>query len=419
MTPAPDPSTAAFNEKYLLVRKLADGGMGSVWEAVQLGLRRRVAVKLVHPHLASDELAVQRFMREAIVLAQLDHPNAVRVFDFGTDGERPYIAMEFVDGQSAEAELLAKGPLPLQLVATIADQVLAVLEAAHRLGIIHRDLKPANLMLERPRDGIRVKVVDFGIALIRRVDAARLTQSGTMVGTAYYMSPEQCRGEGCDLTTDLYSLACSLFELLTGRPPFNALAPADVMAGHLFLEPPLLEPGGAGPSALDRALHRALRKRPSERFATASEMRAELALAFANPSRGDPVRPAERAPGAPAAIPRATVAVVAVTAQAADGRVQLALAAAGLTPLDTSGAALPGDLAAAVVLGTDPQPALAQARALLASHDHLQVVVVCDAGDFQVMREAVAAGIFAVVSLPLDPVELVKNVARALRRPRR
>ncbi|MFY0574358.1 protein kinase domain-containing protein [Cystobacter fuscus] len=205
--------------RFQIVRALGEGGMGVVHEAEQLGLGRLVALKVMHPHIASTPGFVERFHREAQVLARLRHPGSVEVYDFGADEELLFIAMALVSGESLEAVLQREGVLSVPRAVGLAVQVLEVLGAAHALGIIHRDLKPANLFLEPHPEGERVKVLDFGLATLSESWHTH-HPGGHRRGHSGFMSPEQMRGGLVDGRSDLYALGCVLHELLTGSPPF-------------------------------------------------------------------------------------------------------------------------------------------------------------------------------------------------------
>src|ERR1700761_3266418 len=208
---------------YRVTHMVGVGGMGRVYCAEQVALGRTVAVKVVHPHLADDELAAARFLNEARTASRLSHPNSVAIFDFGrTDDGQPYIVMEYLRGRDLARVADDEGPLPLRRTVDILRQTLAPLDEAHALGVVHRDLKPDNIVLEPMRSGLDfVKVVDFGLAKVLDRDAPPglhgvLTQPGLVCGTPEYMSPEQARGDELDGRSDLYSLGVVLFEVLAG-----------------------------------------------------------------------------------------------------------------------------------------------------------------------------------------------------------
>lgn len=233
---------------YRIVRLLGEGGMGSVYEARQEPLERRVALKTLHPEYARNNDAVARFFNEAKVLSRLEHPSIVQVSDFGNAADgTAYLVMEYLRGQSLGQRLADRdGRLPVITALQLAWQVADVLAVAHAQGIIHRDLKPENLMLVADPiapGGERVKILDFGIAkLTKSSDRGSVkTDTQAVMGTPMYMSPEQCAGAGnVDTKSDVYSLGCVLYKMLSGRPPFIAEGPGQFIGMHLFQPPPPL-----------------------------------------------------------------------------------------------------------------------------------------------------------------------------------
>ena len=274
--------------RYELGDSIGRGGMAEVFAANDQRLERTVAVKVLLPDSAHDASFEERFRREAKVAAALNHPAIVGIYDTGEDapdGHRmSYIVMEHVAGRTVR-ELLADGPMSVDQALEIVVGVLSALEYSHRAGIVHRDIKPANVMVT-PNGG--VKVMDFGIA--RALDGAvvGLTQSWSVVGTAQYMSPEQARGEPVDARSDLYSVGCLLFELLTGQPPFVAESMVAVAYKQIAeLPPPPSALNPALPPVLDQIVARALAKDRDARYQTAAELRADLEAV----RRGAPVAP--------------------------------------------------------------------------------------------------------------------------------
>ncbi len=263
--------------KYQLIERLGRGGMADVYKGYQPGLDRYVAVKVLHPHLSEDPDFITRFRREAKSVANLRHPHIVQVFDFDIQGENYYMVMEYVEGGKTLKQLLqelaAKNErLPLDRTLDIVARLADALAYAHGLGMVHRDIKPANVLLpglERP------VLSDFGIA--RLLGETGLTGSGVMIGTPAYMSPEQGRGERGDARSDIYALGIVLYEMLTGRPPYDADTPYAVILKHI--NDPLVPPHaviGALPESVERIVLKCLAKNPEDRFASMGELRDAL-----------------------------------------------------------------------------------------------------------------------------------------------
>ena len=253
------------------MRKLGSGGMADVYLAEDEELGRRVAIKILNDKYAPDDQFVERFRREAKNAAGLSHPNIVSIYDRGEAEGTYYIAMEYLDGRSLKELVVARGPLPIADAIAATRQVLSALRFAHRKGVVHRDIKPHNVMADA--DG-RLKVTDFGIA---RAGVSQMTEAGSIIGTAQYLSPEQARGAPVDQRSDLYSIGIVLYEMLTGQVPFTGESPVEIAMKHLS-DPPrppsLLRPDI--PPDLDMVVLRALAKNPEDRFQTAEEMDAEL-----------------------------------------------------------------------------------------------------------------------------------------------
>jgi eukaryotic-like serine/threonine-protein kinase len=258
-----------LNERYEVESTLGRGGMAQVYRANDRVLGRPVAVKVLSRKLSGDQKFLTRFRREAQASAGLNHPHVVSVYDTGAHDDLHYIVMEYVEGETLGSLMARDGPLPAGTSARIAADVAEALEAAHRQGLVHRDVKPGNVMIDP--DG-RVKVVDFGIARAATDDT--LTQTGLVLGTAAYLAPEQARGEGVDARSDIYSLGCVLYEMLTGRPPFEADSPVAMAYKHVNERP--APPDGAVPPDMAAVVMRALEKDPTRRFQTAAEMQAAL-----------------------------------------------------------------------------------------------------------------------------------------------
>jgi serine/threonine protein kinase len=260
-----------FDGRYRIVRKLGSGGMADVYLAEDEELGRRVAIKILNDRHANDESFVERFRREAKNAASLSHPSIVSIYDRGEAEGTYYIAMEYLEGRSLKELVVARGPLPIGDAIEFTRQVLGALRFAHRKGVVHRDIKPHNVMADA--DG-RLKVTDFGIA---RAGVSQMTEAGSIIGTAQYLSPEQARGAGVDQRSDLYSVGIVLYEMLTGTVPFTGESPVEIAMRHLSdtPRPPSLQRPEIPPD-LDMVVLRALAKNPDDRFQTAEEMDAEL-----------------------------------------------------------------------------------------------------------------------------------------------
>lgn len=274
-----------INQKYLIVSQLGIGGGGAVYLAQDTELSRKVAIKILHHSSLCEDNSVKRFEREGRILSLLQHKNIVSIYSAGIlDDAFPFMVMEFVEGRTLNHVLNEEGPLSAERVAGIALQVCAGLSAAHQKGVIHRDLKPQNLIIEELADLESVKILDFGlstISLSNESDSQRLTQTGTLLGSVNYMSPELCAGQKVDARSDIYSLACVLYELLSGKPPFDADNAIGILHKHRELMPEPL-PAFAKESVIGEELElvvfKALQKAPLDRFQSASEMADCLAL---------------------------------------------------------------------------------------------------------------------------------------------
>jgi serine/threonine-protein kinase len=262
--------------RYRMLAKLGEGGMGAVYRAEQISLKRKVAVKLLRPELSSQPGLVRRFNAEAELAAKLSHPNTVNIYDFGQDADGTlFIAMEYVEGKSLRQVLAAGGPMPPERALHIVAQIASSLADAHAHGIVHRDLKPDNVMLtERGKQKDVVRVLDFGIAKLRDdgkgVEQA-MTRAGDLVGTPQYMAPEQIRAEAVDGRTDVYAVGAMLFEMLTGRLPFEGPTLMAILSKHLVenLEPPSRRRPELGiPPALDQLVLETMAKEPAARTAS-------------------------------------------------------------------------------------------------------------------------------------------------------
>jgi eukaryotic-like serine/threonine-protein kinase len=266
--------------RYDLGDRLGSGGMSNVYRATDLILERTVAVKILAEHLSDDERFVARFRREALAVAKLIHPNIVQVYDTGIDEGRHYIVMEYVEGRSGAQILQRQGPLEPETAAEGGIQACAGLDYAHRRGIIHRDVKPGNLMVVGGPVGggaMTVKLTDFGIA--RALAQTRITQVGSVVGTAAYLAPEQVRGEEATPATDVYALGVVLYQFLTGRLPHEGSSLAELAVRQQNERPlPPSTYNDAVPEALGGAVLRALEGDPARRYASADELAGGLQL---------------------------------------------------------------------------------------------------------------------------------------------
>src|SRR5262249_32701309 len=260
-----------FDGRYRIMRKLGTGGMANVYLAEDQELGRRVAIKILDDRHANDDQFVERFRREAKNAASLSHPNIVSIYDRGEAEGTYYIAMEYLDGRSLKELIVARGPAPVHVAIDYTRQILTAIRFAHRHGIVHRDIKPHNGRVDA--EG-RLKVTDFGIA---RAGTSQMTEAGSIIGTAQYLSPEQAKGAPVDQTSDLYSVGVVLYELLTGVVPFSGDTPVEIAMKHLsrMPEPPSSKRAEV-PRDLDLIVMRALAKDPGERYHSADEMDADL-----------------------------------------------------------------------------------------------------------------------------------------------
>jgi eukaryotic-like serine/threonine-protein kinase len=260
-----------FDGRYRIQRKLGAGGMADVYLAEDQELGRRVAIKILNSRHGNDDQFIERFRREAKNAAALNHPNIVSIYDRGEAEDTYYIAMEFLDGRTLKELIVSRGAAPINVAIEYARQILSALRFAHRHGIVHRDIKPHNVLVDG--EG-RVKVTDFGIA---RAGTSQMTETGSIVGTAQYLSPEQARGGEVDPRSDLYSLGIVLYELLTGKTPFDGETPVEIAMKHLSATPkPPSKLRPDVPPELDMVVLRALAKNPDERYQSADEMEADL-----------------------------------------------------------------------------------------------------------------------------------------------
>jgi tRNA A-37 threonylcarbamoyl transferase component Bud32 len=267
--------------QYRILRTIGAGGMGTVFLGEHLLLGRQAAVKVLHPSLAMHKQIIDRFFTEARAMSSIHDPGVAQIFDFGyaVDGTA-YIVMEYLEGEALSDRLDRLGVLPLGHALRIARQIAGSLEAAHAVGVVHRDLKPDNIFLVRDPEalgGARTKILDFGICKLGVGGDARVTQTGVMLGTPVYMSPEQCRDSASiDHRSDIYSLGAVLFHLITGRPPFDLDSVGELIAAHLHDQP--YRPGHYAelPETVDALVMACLAKDPSERFQSMADLQASI-----------------------------------------------------------------------------------------------------------------------------------------------
>jgi predicted Ser/Thr protein kinase len=286
-----------LNGRYELGEQVGKGGMAVTYRAHDTLLNRTVAVKVMREQFSSDPAFVERFRREAQAAAGLTHENIASIYDTGTDGELHYIVMEFVEGENLEERLRRQGPLEPLAAIEIALQIVAALDAAHRRGIVHRDVKPHNILINS--EG-RVKVTDFGIA--KAIAASSQTETGLIMGSVHYFSPEQARGDATGPQSDLYSLGIVLFEALTGKRPFEGANPVAVAHKQIYDQPPLpSEYRPDVPEELESIVLKCLEKSLARRYASAAELCKYLENAreelMAGASRARNRRAPARAPG--------------------------------------------------------------------------------------------------------------------------
>ena len=283
-----------FNNRYRLDRKLGEGGMAIVYCGTDILLRRRVAVKVLREQYAADAEFVRRFYQEAESAAKLSHPNIVNTFDVGHEGETYFIVMELVDGPSLAEIIAADGCIPEPVAIDYAAQIASGLAYAHRQGILHRDIKPANILVTK--DDV-VKLSDFGIARAVSQQTMALTKPGLVMGSVYYISPEQAQEHELHETSDLYSLGIVLYQMLTGKLPYTGESAVTVALKHIGDPVPVIDVRSSGISpALAAIVNRLLQKNPQRRFQSASELATALREARERPSIAG-YRIADDAPG--------------------------------------------------------------------------------------------------------------------------
>ena len=288
---------------YRIIEKLGRGGMGEVYLAEDQQLGRKVAIKFLPPEIANDERARQRLLREAKTAATLDHPNICAIYDVGQEGDCSFIVLQYIEGETLAARLRHHRP-DLREAFAIAEQMAEALKQAHARGIVHRDIKPENIMLTT---GGQVKVLDFGLAKVVRdsqiVDAdtaSLLSMPGMLVGTLPYMSPEQVRGEELDCRSDIFSFGAVLYELLSGRKPFEAKSKAELIAAILTTDPPPINSSGlVTDSGEKQFVRKCLEKNPALRFQTTSDLIADLRYLRKESEAGEGMLRRTATPGKP------------------------------------------------------------------------------------------------------------------------
>lgn len=292
-----------LGERYELRSVIGRGGMGEVWLGHDRMLGRDVALKVLDIHGSADHgEAAERFRREATAAAALSHPHVVRIFDAGVADGIAYLVMELLPGPTIAELVAAEGPLPVDRVVQLAQQAADGLAAVHRAGIVHRDVKPSNLMLDGQG---KVRVVDFGIARLAEATATQVTATGTVVGSAAYLSPEQARGEAATPASDQYALGCVLMTMLTGRPPYEAEHPMALLRQHLEDAPPRVRARRPEvPKAIDQLVDYLLSKEPARRAVGFAVLVASAGggTTGAMPTPGAGFPPAPPAPPVPTAV---------------------------------------------------------------------------------------------------------------------
>jgi serine/threonine-protein kinase len=276
-----------FNNRYRIENRLGNGGMALVYSGTDTLLRRRVAIKVLREQYASDEDFVKRFSYEAQAAAKLSHPNIVSVYDFGSEDDAYFIVMELIDGETLAEQIAAERRIPEPVAVDYAIQIASGLAYAHRQGLLHRDIKPANVLITK--DDV-VKISDFGIARAVSENTLGVTQPGMVMGSVYYLSPEQAQGHAIDETSDLYSVGVVLYQMLTGALPFGGDSPVAVALKHVSQPAPAIDSAATGISpALASIVARLLQKNPRDRFGSASELASALREARERPSEAAPI----------------------------------------------------------------------------------------------------------------------------------
>jgi serine/threonine protein kinase len=280
--------------RYRVQARVGSGGMGAVYRVEHVRMGKVAAMKVLHRELAKEDQIVKRFRREVEVVSRLNHPNIVQTFDFGSWEGLLYLIMEYVKGDDLGAIIKREGALPVPRAMSLGVQICSALDEAHHLGVMHRDLKPENIVSVRRRDEEHAKVLDFGLAKLReRPELGEITGAGHLIGTPYYMSPEQVRSENVDHRTDIYSLGGTLYRFVTGEFPFEGNSPMGIMSKHLtdeLVPPSERAPDLHIPPEVDRIILRAMARDRDQRYPTAGDMRHDLEAVLGVPS-GERIRP--------------------------------------------------------------------------------------------------------------------------------
>ncbi len=277
---------ATFGKNYQIVQLVGKGGMSAVYKAYDKMLKRHVAVKVLSYKRKLDKKARARFVQEGIALSKLDHPNLIKIYEFGdADSSEPFLVMDFLEGEALSDVMAPKKALPAYRAVSIIKQCVDALRHAHNKGVVHRDLKPSNIMIVENKDTREeiVKIIDFGIAKVDEADSQRLTETGEVFGSPLYMSPEQCRGERLDERSDMYSLGCMFYELLTGTAPFVGVDFADTVGMHFNEEPkPLTQarPDLSLAKELDEVIKKLMAKARKDRYQTMADVAEDLEPLF-------------------------------------------------------------------------------------------------------------------------------------------
>lgn len=438
--------------RYLLKNPLGSGGMGEVYEAEHIALGTRLAIKIMHPHIAAQPDYVRRFSREARAASLLKHPNVVQVLDFGQDQGLFYLVMEFLSGISLGRFLAHCTELPnLSEVAAIMDEILCALECAHAHGIVHRDLKPDNIFLAELEGKRIVKLLDFGLAHVEdpKDQGPTLTKTDSIGGTPDFMSPEQCRSLAVGPSADLYSAGCVLTAMLQLHPPFSGESAMDIISQHMFLAPHALKrPPDAEPvpPLLERLRLDLLAKSPEKRPADAASARLRLAEAMSPlataarlPERkaGEPLGERDRRvaewgfPGRSAELGqspaghenqshRISFESLAQRPGGVDGMVQLGLAAQGISTAQAAENAL--DQSSRIMLldaGNDISGATQLIRRRIAQEPQVRIIVCAENANIEKINMFIASGAADVVNYPVSADVLGRKIMRLIARLKR